>query len=560
MPPRATVISCTRGECSSCKSRQGKKCIRIAETDRAGQIIIVEPDRKLLYIPASTGDDEVMAPWTGGKWEAVSVAAHTRNPVEWARGIVDAYRVEPYLVVVRQENDATTPTYSAIPRLRSHLEHTLLQQAKSHVVQSTAELVSRRVRLSARITEVRGQVIRYLESVIPQLQPETKEKIAQFVAYESTPLGPFMPLFLDEHIEEVYVDRPDVPVYLDHQRFGRCVAGFSVARGLIPKLVTLLRAESNLHLDRRNPSLKCDLHLAGVPLRFAVSTAPLATDGFQMQIRRARARQFSLLDLVSNGTMIPETAALLAMAIVLRLNVTITGAPGTGKTTLLNALDAVVPQAWRKVYIEDAVESRLRDGEHQARFRVSPVDEATGGFSKSDEIVKTLHRSPDYLILGEVQTAEHSRALFQAVTAGLKTLQTCHSGSASALITRWATSHHVELSAIAHMDIIVTLGRLGPTTPRRVQEVTEIRRRQVAGQIEFAGLNTLCAVGQEPLKSIPWADDGAMATATWEQWDMSPEEIYSEALGTILRGMRGHRGELNAQQILSRLHSMPREP
>jgi type IV secretory pathway ATPase VirB11/archaellum biosynthesis ATPase len=137
----------------------------------------------------------------------------------------------------------------------------------------------------------------------------------------------------------------------------------------------------------------------------------------------------------------------------------------------------VTPIPWRKIYIEDAVESRLIEGHHQVRIKVDPVDERSRQSNKSIEIVKSLHRSPDYLILGEIQTAEHSQALFQAVAAGLRTIQTCHSDSAASLMSRWTIGHQVDSSSIALMDVIVTLDRPVPGQSRRyVKEIVEVRR------------------------------------------------------------------------------------
>jgi type IV secretory pathway ATPase VirB11/archaellum biosynthesis ATPase len=224
----------------------------------------------------------------------------------------------------------------------------------------------------------------------------------------------------------------------------------------------------------------------------AISIPPLSPDGLHLEIRRSRNKPFTLIDLVRNGTMTLRAAAALLLAVISRFNITITGAPSTGKTTLLNALDMTTPRWWRKIYIEDALESRSLQEHHQLRIKVDPVDEKQGKSQKSTEIIKSLHRSPDYLILGEIQTMEHSQALFQAITAGLRTIQTCHGKSAASLISRWTLNHGIKPSNIALVDIIVTLDRPIPGKSKRiVKEITEIKKEQANGLLIFSGLNRI---------------------------------------------------------------------
>jgi len=131
--------------------------------------------------------------------------------------------------------------------------------------------------------------------------------------------------------------------------------------------------------------------------------------------------------------------------------------------------------------------------------------------NKSEEIVKCLHRSPDYLILGEIQTAEHSKALFQAVAAGLHSIQTCHSDSAASLVSRWILGHNIEKSNLGLMDLIVTLERPKPgESIRYVKEIVEIRKGIENGLLTFMGINTV----YDSISKIVghFAEDGAFRT------------------------------------------------
>lgn len=241
------------------------------------------------------------------------------------------------------------------------------------------------------------------------------------------------------------------------------------------------------------------------------------------------------MDLIDNNTLTAEAAAILLLAINSRLNITITGGPGTGKTTLLNALDKATPKFWRKIYIEDAIESRILEDHHQVRLQVEPIDEYQQRFNKSEEIVKCLHRSPDYMILGEIQTIEHTKALFQAVAAGLRSIQTCHSASAPSLISRWIMNHGIEQASLGLMDLIVTLERPRPgESIRQVKEIVEIQKDVQEGLLSFVGINVI--YDNQSGKIHQWAENGAFCNLANELRTSNIEK----ALKSLIQILKNH--------------------
>jgi type IV secretory pathway ATPase VirB11/archaellum biosynthesis ATPase len=164
-----------------------------------------------------------------------------------------------------------------------------------------------------------------------------------------------------------------------------------------------------------------------------------------------------------------EAAAFLVVWLEAGGNVTIIGETGTGKTTLMNALDERIDPRLRRIYIEDAVETRdlLEKGYHQLKIKVDPVDR--GGkatHSKESEVVKVLHRSPDLVLLSEIQSEEHSRAFFHSLSAGIRGMQTFHASSVEQAIRRWTTSHGISKVGLLDLGIMVQMARpdrLGPS-------------------------------------------------------------------------------------------------
>ena len=107
---------------------------------------------------------------------------------------------------------------------------------------------------------------------------------------------------------------------------------------------------------------------------------PLALAGPSLTIRKFARDALTLDDLIELGTLTPAGAPSSSAACVRgKLNILISGGTGTGKTTLLNALSAFIPDDERIVTIEDAAElaapaaprrlARDAPAEHRGRGR-----------------------------------------------------------------------------------------------------------------------------------------------------------------------------------------------
>ena len=503
------IVECPNTRCSGCRYFSAPTCRKLESlqdtSNHQAKAILLETEKNLVHLGGHNIGRPLEPPWYVEGWESVYIGENESD----LRNVVDAYVVGPYLAVFYLQGKNQI-MYRSYPLVRTSLEYALLDELSGKIGDFTNIYSDFRVSISERISATSSRVSSSITESLPEISESTKKRISDVVAHRMTVLGLFFSLLLDDAVEEVFLDRPGAVLYFDHQKFGRCNSNFTLTDKMVSRLVTLMRAESNLHLDRANPSLKTDMRIAGTILRFSACVPPLSPDGLHLEIRRARSSPYTILDLILNGTLTIGAASTLLAAIAGRFNITITGGPGSGKTTLLNALDMVTPTTWRKIYIEDAVESRLVEGHHQIRIKVDPVDEKSRQSDKSIEIVKSLHRSPDYLILGEIQTAEHSQALFQAVAAGLRTIQTCHSDSAASLLSRWTIGHKVDSSSIALMDVIVTLDRPVPGQSRRqVREIVEVRRDIDHRGVVFVGLNKVFDSRSSGTEVREWATDGA---------------------------------------------------
>ena len=176
--------------------------------------------------------------------------------------------------------------------------------------------------------------------------------------------------------------------------------------------------------------------------RVAAMFPPCAVAGPALTIRKF-GRRYTLDDLVENGTLSPVLAQRLVAAIRAEQNVLISGGTGTGKTTLLNALAAHIPDTNRIVVIEETAEIHL-DKPNLLRFEARRAQIPLGhetplpAVTIADLVRATLRHRPDRIIVGEVRGAE-AFDLLQALNTGhLGSLTTIHANSAEQALTRLA--------------------------------------------------------------------------------------------------------------------------
>jgi type IV secretory pathway ATPase VirB11/archaellum biosynthesis ATPase len=305
-------------------------------------------------------------------------------------------------------------------------------------------------------------------------------ELTELAAYEAVGLSRVLALAKDDRVTEFFVDSDATPLYLDHAVSGRCESAIVLTERERGALETHLDTFSGYTLDFKTPSLKNDLVIAGAILRISLDLEPVSVNRFALDVRRLNVTSLSLGRLIALNVISKEAAALLVGWIEVGGNVTVIGETGTGKTTLLNALDEKVDRRLRRLYIEDAVETRdlLGRGYHQMKVKVDPFERGgDAGRTKESEIVKALHRSPDIVILSEIQSEEHSRAFFQALAAGARGMQTFHASTIEQAIRRWVNVHHVSEQSILELGLLVQMGR-----PDKLRQERYVQRICVVAQ------------------------------------------------------------------------------
>lgn len=248
--------------------------------------------------------------------------------------------------------------------------------------------------------------------------------------------GPVQVFLEDPSVTDVLINGPS-EVWVDRggglERTDTCFASEADVRRLAQRLASSV----GRRVDESSPFV--DAQLADGS-RLHCVLPPIAVSGSTISLRTVRARPFTLVELMSAGTVDRISADLLHRMVDARLAFLISGSTGSGKTTLLNALLGLVNPAHRIVIVEDSAEL-APDHPHVVRLQSRPANaEGTGAIHLRDLVRQSLRMRPDRLVLGEVRGVE--------VVELLTALNTGHEGGCGTIHANSAADVPARLEAL----------------------------------------------------------------------------------------------------------------
>jgi pilus assembly protein CpaF len=271
--------------------------------------------------------------------------------------------------------------------------------------------------------EFRGQLEALVQHVCEQpdagLAAADRDRMVRELIDEIYGFGPLQELMEDPEISDVLVNAADTVVVERNGVLETTDVTFADDAHLL-HFIQRLVGRAGRRIDEVSPMV--DAKLADGSRLHAV-IPPLALRGPTLSIRRFRSRIVRIEDMIRWGTLAPQMAAFLMLAVRGRMNMLISGGTGAGKTTLLNNLSRFIPPTERIVTIEETAELQLQQADVVGLETRVPNIEGKGHVTPRDLLRNSLRMRPDRIIVGESRGGE--------VLDMLQAMNTGHDGSMS---------------------------------------------------------------------------------------------------------------------------------
>ncbi len=194
----------------------------------------------------------------------------------------------------------------------------------------------------------------------------------------------------------------------------------------VRRIADQLLAGTGRRVDQANPIVSAQLpngsrvHITGPPV-----THP---NRMNIQIRKFVVTASDLDDMVERGAMSKEAAAFLRLSVERDATILVAGAPGAGKTTLVNCLLREVPPDRRVVTCEEVFEIDVDLPDMtQMQTRDAGLD-GGAAITLRDLVREALRQRPDRIVVGEVRGPE-ALDMLMALNAGCSGIATIHANS-----------------------------------------------------------------------------------------------------------------------------------
>jgi len=370
-------------------------------------------------------------------------------------------------------------------------------------------------------------------------------------------------LMRDPNIEDVSCDGVGKSVYVWHRKYENLETNlvFKEDEELDNLMVKLVHMAGK-HVSSAFPIVDASLpgkHRLAVCYRREVT--PFGTT---FTIRKFREDPYSIIDLITLGTLSEEIAAYFWVALENRASIMVLGGTAAGKTTALNALACLIKPGSKVLTIEETAELNLplenwvslisrRSyglGEHQA-----------GEVSLFDLVKASMRHRPDYLVVGEVRGSE-AYVLFQALATGHGGMCTMHAESLSSAVKR-LTQKPMDI-APAYIPLMNVVGIIRRVHLPKAGEMKAYRR--ITSIDEIADYEKYSKVFEwEPAKDIfsSSLSKSLLLSDLSKRHGVSQEDLIDEIehRKNVLSWMRRHniRSYRDVAQVITQYYSRPKE-
>lgn len=314
-------------------------------------------------------------------------------------------------------------------------------------------------------------ISRALEATGVVLEATTTQRVIAEVRAELVGAGVLQPLLESPGVTDVLVNGCD-RVWVDRGRGLQRVDASLGTESALRALAQRLAAQAGRRLDEATPFVDARLP-DGVRLHAAIP--PLSSPGTLISLRVPASGSFDLNALITCGAVSEAGARWLRAIVDARCGFLVTGATGSGKTTVLRALLELVAPDERIVAIEESAELEVPHP-HFVRLEARMANaEERGHVGLADLMRQAMRMRPDRIVVGEVRGPE--------VAALLNAMNTGHEGSCGTVHANDVTSLPARIEALAlaaGMDRVAVHSQLAAGLDGVLHVRREGGRRRVA--------------------------------------------------------------------------------
>ena len=330
-------------------------------------------------------------------------------------------------------------------------------------------------------TQVYSLIKEFIENEYKNVSFIEKKYLSIYLWINIMQFQKIAPLLFDDLIDEIYLLPKNGNPIIDHSLYGRITFFYTYSPLEINYFIKKVARENKKDLTITNPSFKGDLFFKPFfSVRITGDIKPYSFEGPTANIRKLRTNPLLLTDLVENKTITKEVFEFLKYVIRIPTNITIIGPPNSGKTTLQTCLLNLLPNFWRIISFEQTLEFIPLENQHShlIRYKFPNYQGSNIKMTIFNQLSHLLHRSPDFVNLGEITNSQEAFAWYQILSSGIPSMQTLHAGGLHSLITRIKNILEIPfdllLSSFPHIFIFINKKWNEKKLQRRVEFIGEL--------------------------------------------------------------------------------------
>jgi flagellar protein FlaI len=368
--------------------------------------------------------------------EITKVYSHDLLSAKLNFRVVESYPVnEPFAWInIVEEIDTGLLYYEVYEISLTEEERRIYNQIYEHLMWELKPSEALRTDSVEVLRRTAARVMRLFQLRFTRTPALSWNKINYYIERDIFGYGVLDPIFRDRHVEDISCNGVGKPVYVWHRRYESLPTNivFRTEEELDSYLLKLAH-KAGKHLSVAYPTL--DAILPGGHRLAATFSREVSTGGSTFTIRKFSESPITIADMIKFGTIDPDMAAYLWLAMDYKLTTLILGVTGAGKTSTLNAIATLLRPTYKVVTIEDTPELRL-PLENWVQLVSRPSYLGGVGEVTLFHLVKmSLRYRPDVIIVGEIR-GEEAYVLFQSIATGHSGLTTLHAEGIDAAVKR----------------------------------------------------------------------------------------------------------------------------